>query len=194
MKSFVIILEDHPTSESFGNVALSSGIEYGWNVEKFKAVDGRYTNLDNYKIFPTQQKGKCKNAFLRPGVVGCFLSHYRLWKMCVELNETIGIFEQDIEFKKINNNTIAFADVLRFDKPEKIGKDYGTGVWWEGAHAYLLTPAGAKKLLDWTHRHGAYPADVMLGTGVVDIQFNLDNLIFLNMQSRKFSLTSQKTF
>jgi GR25 family glycosyltransferase involved in LPS biosynthesis len=103
MKNFIIILENHSTSESFGNTALTSGRKYNWDVEKFKAIDGRHTTLNDYGIFATQRQTKCKNAFLRPGVVGCFLSHYQLWKKCVELNETIGIFEQDIEFKKINN-------------------------------------------------------------------------------------------
>jgi GR25 family glycosyltransferase involved in LPS biosynthesis len=194
MNSFVIILDNHHTSEEFGNVALESGNRYHWGVKKFSAIDGRKTSLEEHGLFPVKKAGKCKDAFLRPGVVGCFLSHYHLWKKCIELNETIGIFEQDIEFKKNNSNTISFTDVLRFDKPAKIGKDYGTGIWWEGAHAYLLTPTGAKKLLDWTHINGAYPADVMLGTNVLDIQFNLDNLIFLNMESRKYSLTSQKHF
>lgn len=31
-----------------------------------------------------------------PGVKGCFYSHYRLWQKCVELNEPIIIWEDDI--------------------------------------------------------------------------------------------------
>jgi len=34
----------------------------------------------------------------RPGVIGCFYSHYNLWKRCVELNEPIMIFEDDVKF------------------------------------------------------------------------------------------------
>jgi hypothetical protein len=38
-----------------------------------------------------------KNKAGKPGVMGCFYSHYRLWGKCVELNETIGIFEDDVK-------------------------------------------------------------------------------------------------
>ena len=31
----------------------------------------------------------------RPGVVGCFASHYSLWELCLKLDETICILEHD---------------------------------------------------------------------------------------------------
>ena len=36
------------------------------------------------------------NKMMSPGVKGCFYSHYRLWQKCVELNEPIIIWEDDI--------------------------------------------------------------------------------------------------
>jgi len=37
---------------------------------------------------------------MTPGVRGCFYSHYRLWQRCVELNEPIIIWEDDIVLQR----------------------------------------------------------------------------------------------
>ena len=39
---------------------------------------------------------------LRPGVIGCFYSHYRLWQKCIELDEPILVFEDDVIFDKLS--------------------------------------------------------------------------------------------
>jgi len=194
MKSFLILLNNHEQSKILGKAALDSAELFNWDLEIFDAIDGRKHSLQEYGLFHTTLKRKARDAFLRPGVVGCFLSHYLIWKKCLDLNETIGIFEQDIVFQNPNNNQIQFSEVLRLDKPEKTGKNYGTGVWWEGSHAYFVTPLGAKKLISWAQTHGAFPSDVMLGTDVVDIQFNLDNCISLNKDNKKYSLTVPENF
>ena len=75
-----------------------------------------------------------------------------------------------------------------------MGKEYGTGNWWEVSHAYILKPAGAKKLIDWTMSFGAFPSDVIIGTKVLNIDFNTDGLIVLNKESKTFSLTKPETF
>jgi GR25 family glycosyltransferase involved in LPS biosynthesis len=188
MKSFVIILKDHEKSEAFGQVALSSGIRHGWILERFDAIDGRKYQLIDYNLkHPTSPK-KVKRFFERPGVVGCFLSHYTLWKKCVELNQPIGIFEQDVIFQQALPLNLNFTDILRLDRFHE-GKSYGTGRWWEGTHGYFVTPSGATKLLNWSVNRGIWNADMMLGTDVVDIQFNDDGLIILDNNSKEYSLT-----
>jgi GR25 family glycosyltransferase involved in LPS biosynthesis len=195
MKSFVIILKGHEKSEKYGNDALSSGQSFGWDIERFHAFDGRKHSFEKFGIKAAVTKSaKCNRALTRPGVIGCFLSHYHLWKLCLEKNETIGIFEQDVVFKKPFENNVGFSEVLRLDRPKHDGKEFGTGTWWEGSHAYLVTPTGAKKLINWTHTVGAFPSDIAIGTKVVDIKFNLDGLILLDMSSREFSLTKVETF
>ncbi len=195
MKSFVIILKGHPQSEIYGDAALSTGTMHGWDIQRFDAVDGRKQTFKNFNLFPAKTSNKKLTRVLTmPGVVGCFLSHYTLWKLCLEQNETIGIFEQDVTFNHPFSNNVEFSEVLRLDRPKYDGRDFGTGTWWEGAHAYILKPAGAKKLIDWTHKHGVFPADIALGINVVDIQFNSNKLISLNMESRKHSLTKAEKF
>jgi hypothetical protein len=47
----------------------------------------------------------------RPGVIGCFYSHYNLWKKCVELKEPIMIFEDDVKFYR-GYHPVEFDGVL----------------------------------------------------------------------------------
>jgi glycosyl transferase family 25 len=51
------------------------------------------------------------NKMMSPGVRGCFYSHYRLWKKCVELNEPITIWEDDIVLSR-SYHPIDWDDVL----------------------------------------------------------------------------------
>jgi GR25 family glycosyltransferase involved in LPS biosynthesis len=189
MKSFIIILKEHLQSEIYGNIALASAAKNNWDIERFDAIDGRQQKLEEYNLHPFYNSTKCVRAFIRPGVVGCFLSHYILWNRCLEKNETIGIFEQDIIFQKPPIFQEEFVDILRLDKPELVGRDYGTGDWWEGSHAYILKPSGAKKLINWAKTTGVFPSDVMIGTNVLDINFNLEGLIKINDDPEKISLT-----
>jgi len=193
MKSFVIVLKDHPQSELYGDTALQSGSQLGWNLEKFDAIDGRKYQLSDFGLQSPTHPKKVKRFFERPGVVGCFLSHYILWNRCVELNESIGIFEQDVIFQKSLPNDLFFSEVLRLDHFHE-GKDHGTGRWWEGTHGYFISPTGAKKILNWISEKGIWNADMMLGSNIVDIQFNENNLILLDNSSKEHSLTGTKNF
>jgi GR25 family glycosyltransferase involved in LPS biosynthesis len=142
-----------------------------------------------YHLSINRQNKKCVKLFENLGVHGCFLSHWLLWKKCVELNENIGIFEDDVLFFKSFSDK-KFIDVLKLEKLKQ-GKKYAGGDWWEGAHAYIISPTGAKKILAWIDKNGALPADWMLGTDIVDIKFddhqsvaiNLDSQVDLNTQS-----------
>ena len=60
-------------------------------------------------------------------VAGCFLSHFSLWKKCVELKEPIVILEHDVEF----SSHIQFPkEHIDFDGIVNIGQPIW-GVWWE---------------------------------------------------------------
>ena len=102
-------------------------------------------------------------------VVAAFLGHYHLWKMSVETNEIIFIFEHD---------AILTGDLpsMSFDKVVNMGKpsygNYNTpktlGVqplvhkpYFGGAHAYMVAPEGAKLLIE-KAKTDAGPTDVFL--------------------------------
>ena len=110
----------------------------------------------------------------RPGVVGCFYSHYSLWEKCVQLNEPIMIFEDDVKFYR-GWNPVAFDGVLILSlgkssflsEPNKTYLENPTGVpravLWKnfsmpGASGYALTPNAALGLIKF-YRPYWYPAD-----------------------------------
>jgi GR25 family glycosyltransferase involved in LPS biosynthesis len=205
MKCFVIILKDNEISEKFGGMALKTGKEQGWAVERYDAVDGRKINLSElskYNLTLDTRKKKQIAAMSRPGVFGNFITHWQLWMKCVELNEPIGVFEHDVLFVKppeIDFNQ--FPDCLRLGWLVK-QKDYGTGDCWSGAHGYIIKPKGAKKIIKWGRRNGVICADAIMGTLVLDMAFDHTQKIILNPETivdgnpqlPKFSLSRESTF
>jgi GR25 family glycosyltransferase involved in LPS biosynthesis len=110
----------------------------------------------------------------RPGVVGCFYSHYALWGKCVELGEPIMIFEDDVKFYR-GWNPVEFTGVLILSlgkssflsEPNKTYLENPTGIpkavpWrnfsMPGASGYALTPDAALGLMKF-YRPYWYPAD-----------------------------------
>lgn len=59
-------------------------------------------------------------------VAGCFLSHYSLWKKCIELKEPIMILEHDVEF---NDKVIIPKEYGDWDGIINIGQPIW-GTWW----------------------------------------------------------------
>lgn len=133
----------------------------------FPAINGRDPEqkiLDMYDDVLSQEY-RCKS--LSKGQLGCYASHYLLWKKCVELNKPIIILEDDIVFdepnfkrfynlapqlnpkyecirlfsnhrRKVSIQDIESIDTLTINRSNK-GHMRGMG--------YFLTPNGAKKFL-----------------------------------------------
>lgn len=169
MKSYIIRLSEYNRSVRWSANACTSATQHGWNVEYFEGIDGTKTSLCDYGIRSNKQFKKGAKYLEKPGVVGCFLSHYMLWKKCIELNEPICILEHDVTIRDVFPK-LSFNDVIKLTTGPKAKHIY-VGNWYEGAMAYCVTPAGATKLLDFTLLEGAMPADVMLCDGIVDLNF-----------------------
>lgn len=126
-----------------------------------RTVDGNYKNLHpNYY-----------QRILKPGVLGCFYSHYELWSLCVKLNETILIFEDDVELVR-DFIPVEIDDVLLLSVDFKVYRSMEEDKFVDmlrvlldspsgppasipyvcnsiiGACGYAITPMGASKLLD----------------------------------------------
>mgnify|MGYP001944276764 CR=1 FL=1 len=101
--------------------------------------------------------------------ISAFLSHYSLWKECAEGNETFVIFEHDAvvtapiptqPFRYVMN--IGEPSYGKFYIPRQLGVNpLTTKRYFPGAHAYMLTPAGAKLLVENAPMY-AKPTDVYL--------------------------------
>lgn len=174
MKSFIIRLTDFEDSMKWAEDAYNSGIEHNWDIHYFDGFNGSKYSLDDFNLF--KSKAKKATAFNRKGVVGCFLSHYHLWIKCVNLNEPLCILEHDItihkKFPKINlsETDVYRLAINRVGKP--IRKPIKLGEWWAGAMAYIVTPLGASKLIEFAKTSGVLPADVMLATNIVRVSLH----------------------
>jgi len=169
MRSYIIRLSDFPNSVEWSEKAYNSAEEHGWNIYFFEGVNGKKETLLDYNIKVNKKYKKAIPAFERVGTVGCFLSHYKLWKKCIELNESICVLEHDVTIHK-SFPKLEFKDVIKLSTNKK-AKDIYLGEWWAGAMGYCVTPSGASKLVNFVETQGAMPADTMLCTGIVDLQF-----------------------
>jgi GR25 family glycosyltransferase involved in LPS biosynthesis len=169
MKSYIIYLPNFANSVRMANIAESTAIQHRWNVELFPGVNGLINSIDDFEIFANNENAKCREAMKRPGVQGCLLSHWLLWKHCITVNEAIGIFEHDTKFLAPFDESLKWLDVLKLEGFD-LKKARPAGAWYEGTRAYAITPSGAKKLLDWIALHGCLPSDVQIGCNIVDIQ------------------------
>jgi len=118
----------------------------------------------------------------KKGAVGCSLSHIRLWKKCVELNEPIIIIEDDVNLDKKGGRVqkalsqipedCDFASIMYI--PIHTQSKKCTGQWCEigvnfaGLQLYYITPRGASILLRdalpvvvHVDQYVAYVADVL---------------------------------
>lgn len=120
-----------------------------------------------------------------PGVIGCFYSHYMLWRKCVELDEPIMIFEDDVKFFR-KWEPIDWDDVLVLSlgkssflsEPWKNYLESPNGnpqpITWKsfsmpGASGYAIKPHAAKSLVKFYNNY-FYPADNAINQQLVKIQ------------------------
>jgi GR25 family glycosyltransferase involved in LPS biosynthesis len=193
MKSYIIYLPDFESSTQMASIAMNSAKQHGWDIELYEGVNGLKHGINDYDIVANEQDAKCRDAMKRPGVQGCLLSHWLLWKKCVQHHEVIGIFEHDVKFTKSFDDDTPFSDVLKlegfdFKKPRPAGN------WYEGTRGYLITPSGADKLLAWIKRHGCLPSDVQIGTDIVDIQLCKNQIITQQDQKPNKQLKREQSF
>jgi GR25 family glycosyltransferase involved in LPS biosynthesis len=163
---------------------LFEGSYGGEIVEKYKKINRRYHPW-NFKHGPSCQfPDEYRDSMQNPGVMGCFDSHYRLWEKCVELNEPIMIFEDDVKFTRAYI-PVEFDEVLItvFGNPTKSAKYYhyltdplgeprAEGYWqasMPGTPGYAIKPLAAKKLVD-MYRNTYLPSDNAMMAGIVKIQ------------------------
>ena len=186
MEKFIIYLPNYPNSVEWSKYALETGNKLGWNVGLFKGINGTQHSLEDFNIRPSKITKKCFRYMQRPGTIGCFLSHYQLWKYSADNDITISIFEHDVEFLKRQPKNTQTCNVIKYEGFNK-AKPIPCGNWWEGARAYSITPEGAKKIIKWVDINGAMPADWMLCDGIVNIEF--DNNTRVTFNKKDFSFT-----
>ena len=132
-----------------------------------------------------------------PRITACFYAHYRIWE---SLTETTIIFEDDArqikpidlsliesfdgfilnlgipyapnyKLDKVNPKNNAYDIQLMADNAGKKGiRKRKRGSYLNGAHAYVLTPKGAERLIEAT-RQGSFirPPDLQINTDIMEM-------------------------
>ena len=202
MKAFVIHLSKIEKSLETATNLFNSLQSFGIDAELF---EGTYGN-DAVKIFEDEGRTlhpwgiKGPNVTIGtenpdtksvlkasgPGPKGCFYSHYRLWKKCVELNEPILIFEDDVvlsrgfmpvEWKDILVVSLGFRTKSEpymhyLTNPEGTPAAIPyTRSSPPGATGYAIKPCAAQKLLD-MYQKTYLPADNAMNAHVVDLEIH----------------------
>jgi len=107
------------------------------NYEIFQAIDGKKLNLDNNEnlIYNNNNILLKKNMIdkikgLKLGEVGCFISHYTVWKKVIKLNKNCLIFEDDVRVVK------DFDDKLDSILQNELPKDFDL-IWLGIRQSYV---------------------------------------------------------
>ena len=169
MKAKVITLIHNPNSIQVAERCVDSGKKHGVDVGIFRAItpdDEPLEILEREKIPPMAFDERYSRNL---NCISAFLSHHTLWRQCVEAKETFVIFEHDavvvspiptIPFRFVMN--IGAPSYGKWNKPPLIGINrLTTKRYFPGAHAYMVTPAGAKLLIENAPLY-ARPTDVYL--------------------------------
>jgi GR25 family glycosyltransferase involved in LPS biosynthesis len=199
MKNFVICLSKIETSLTTALKLKSQLDNFGENTELFEGTYGtdavQMMEDEGRTIHPVGIKGPTASVdendrsilkMQSPGVKGCFYSHYRLWKKCVELNEPIIIWEDDIVLVRKYTpvdwddilvlalghpaKSLKYIDYLEHPEKSAEAKEYFQSSM-PGCCGYAIKPQAAKILID-TYNKTYLPADNAINQQLVKIQIH----------------------
>jgi GR25 family glycosyltransferase involved in LPS biosynthesis len=203
MRSFVITIRGHSYSEESANRCIDSALTYNIHVEKFDAVtkDTVDEQLIKYDLKWSWANQNTENTVcpitgleqfpytsgdLR-NKIACSMSHYLLWKLCVEIDEPILILEHDAVFIR-ELPDIEFNGAIQINDPKYGGyrgkhhsqqmtdrgifgvhpltrkrpEDSKTPDGFSGNSAYIVKPWAAEKFIDAFHHYGIWPNDATI--------------------------------
>jgi hypothetical protein len=181
MKSYVICIQSNKHSVEAAERCIESGKKFGYTIEKHNAY---CPDDDPHKIFEeeglpvSEFKIDARFSRLEPCMCG-FLSHRSLWIKAFKENQQILILEHDAIFTDKIPLNVGFDGVLSFGRPSygqyRKAKKPGVykmfskvGGYMPGAHAYVVSPRGARKLL---HRASEKPGPTDLFLNKHDFPF-----------------------
>ena len=157
MKYFVITIPHHEGSQTNADRCIESGKRYGIDIEKFDAITPETHDVeaifDRMGIPTTRFNSRYSKL---ENVLSCFMSHYTLWLSCVNHNEPYTIFEHDAVINAplppsppMFVGSFGRPSYGKFRTPSHMGwGPLQSKLYFPGAHAYTVTPAGAHMLCE----------------------------------------------
>lgn len=203
MKAYAIVMKDHPISEGGYKTLLNSSlsVKNNFTIERFDAIIS--DNVDEHMQkegleWKWPDRGSIYNEKLNMRFhayggppkrrYACAMSHFYLWKKCVEESEPILILEHDAKFIThfdyqyviesdyecvgINDPRMATRLYQKYHSVTQAGKgpivdcpiidniQIPQGI--AGASAYVIKPEGADQAIGAAYDHGLLPNDALL--------------------------------
>ena len=196
MKTFIICLYKIESSFNTATALKERLEELGMTPELFEGTYGNdameQMESEGRTLHPIGVKGYIDSnspdagKMKSPGVRGCFYSHYRLWQKCVDLNEPIIIFEDDIvisrPFLETDWDEVLIVALGHPTKSERFMHHLDSPVGlpraeecklssMPGCCGYAIKPHAARKLLD-TYKNTYLPADNAMNRAVVKLEIH----------------------
>ena len=179
MKTFVITLG----SRQDRLIAFDNANWQKVKFEEFAAIDGSKLTYSSLIAdgFDTNKNwiDPINKTHISQGEVGCFLSHYLLWKKCIDLNEPILILEDDaiitneFDIEKIEKLTDEYNFIylgwLEMAESKPINDELVVPEYPYWTLAYVVTPESASKLLEGNIRKNIIPVDEYLPLRMKDL-------------------------
>lgn len=169
-KYYVITIDSNPHSLEAARRCIDSAKKLGIKVEHFWANTPENTDLDSFFLDENLPDQHFKEVYSRWNPVrAAFSSHYSLWKKCwTEKLHDFVILEHDAVF--IDKPKRTSGDIVNLGQPSYGNYNNGAVLgeqplfskrYLPGAHAYKITPNGAKQLIE-RARFDAGPTDVFI--------------------------------
>lgn len=196
MKIFVINLESR--KDRFDHVAKELA-PYIW--ERFDAVDGKtltYKNLrdEGFDVF-SRWVDPLLFRYLTRSEIACSMSHFKLWEKCIELDEPIIIFEDDIVLKSelnfslykelVDIHGLVYLNHKEMREHDALQNgDYTYPCYPYLGSGYIINPDTAKKLIQPAYKKCLIPVDeylpIMIGNDFSKTGLSIDNEVLENFK------------
>lgn len=227
MKTYIIYLPGNELSTKLANQAIKSTMSIGVDAELFVGVNRdaaeQFFADNNIRLGPSDGATSWS-----PGTMGCFASHYSMWKLCCDIDQPVTVLEHDaimlrnptsilnqvvdvchldmfmpfnsgipedseMHFKWYNEHVMLYQPGVT-DYPSHAFYDTRsiTGDCFRGAYGYIIKPSAAKRIINFVHEFGAFPADRAICSRVVKLQKSLCTYVRLNPFFK--TLRSQRVF
>jgi len=153
------------------------------------------------------------------GRIGCLASHLILWMSCIEKNKNILILENDVTIQEDFSNIIKTInkDIILLDPFNPYNDNYNTYIEsnemkklkiinghtktrntdgkLKGAYCYIITPNGAKKIINYIIDSEEWlPADYYLNENILNIGTTNKTIFRINKKYKAGEISSTKNF
>ena len=188
-KKYIITLPDIQESLTGAKQCMRTAERFGEleGMEIFPGINKHHSEefFRNHELTWSYPRQCTNRELISHSEMGCFASHYLLWRKCVELDEPIMVLEDDTEFRA-PVPALRFLEFIHLGEPVlrrpgrkhvlyKLPPEFRE-VYYPfrssfGAWAYVINPKGAAKLIRSAQEAAVRPADNFITPSKVHMLF-----------------------